>query len=105
MRYMRIATKGGGYIGKGTILKGCTILQHGFHGIHISRFAEIENNVRIFQDVTIGSSKEKASTIGENVTIGAGAIIIGDVTVRNNVFIGDGTIITKNVPKRLCCYF
>lgn len=36
--------------------------------------------------------------IGNNVFIGAGAKIIGNITVGNNVVIGAGAIVTKSVP-------
>lgn len=36
--------------------------------------------------------------IGDNVFIGAGAKIIGDVLVGNNVTIGANAVITKNIP-------
>ena len=47
VKYMRIATKCGGYIGRETILHDMPILPHGFHGVHISRGAEIGKNVTI----------------------------------------------------------
>lgn len=39
-----------------------------------------------------------AATIGDNVTIGAGAIVIGGITIGNNVIIGAGSVVTKSVP-------
>mgnify|MGYP002641808322 CR=1 FL=1 len=51
--------------------------------------------------VTIGIDEikgGKAPQIGNNVFIGAGAKIIGDITIGNNVIIGAGAIITKSVP-------
>lgn len=39
-----------------------------------------------------------APTIGDYVTVGAGAIIIGDITIGNNVIIGVGSVVTKSVP-------
>ena len=37
-------------------------------------------------------------TIGNNVWIGAGAIILPGVTIGNNVVIGAGSVVTKNIP-------
>lgn len=51
--------------------------------------------------VTIGVDElknNKAPVIGNNVFIGAGAKIIGNITVGNNVVIGAGAIVTKSVP-------
>ena len=37
-------------------------------------------------------------TIGDNVSIGANATIIGDITICNNVIIGAGSVVVKDVP-------
>ena len=58
----------------------------------------------IFQQVTIGSNtlldskKYGAPTIGDNVYIGAGAKIIGNVQIGDNVRIGANAVVTKDVP-------
>lgn len=39
-----------------------------------------------------------APTIGDNVTIGANAVIIGDIMIGNNVTIGAGAVVTKSIP-------
>ena len=45
------------------------------------------------------SAKEgKAATIGNNVFIGAGTKIIGDVHIGDNVTIGQNCVITKDIP-------
>ena len=97
-KYMRIATKGGGYIGRETVFKGCPNLVHGFHGIHISRTAVIGKNVSIYQNVTIGATEEHAAVIGDNVLIGANAVIIGNVHIGNYVKIGAGAIVVDDIP-------
>lgn len=63
----------------------------------------IGNNVIIRHNTTIGlkntlSRKIARPIIGDNVDIGAGAIILGDITIGDNVIIGAGTVITKDVP-------
>lgn len=75
--YMKMASNNGGYIGRETILDGPLILPHGFHGIHISRDSHIGQNVTIYQNVTIGAGNGGAHIIGNNVLIGAGAILVG----------------------------
>lgn len=77
MFYMKMASNNGGYIGRETILHGPLILPHGFHGIHISREAEIGHHCTIYQNVTIGAGYHGAPRIGNNVYIGAGAILLG----------------------------
>lgn len=47
----------------------------------------------------IGYSKIGEITIGNNVFIGAKAIILPNTTIGNNVIVGDGSIITKSIPE------
>ncbi len=80
------------------------IFPHGLSGIFISRGATIGNNCTIFHQVTIGSNtladskKSGAPTIGDNCYIGAGAKIIGNVHIGNNVRIGANAIVTMDIP-------
>lgn len=77
---------------------------HGFYGIFISQSAEIGENCTIYQHVTIGSNHLESSSgygapkFGNNVLIGAGAIIIGNVKIGDNVKIGANCIVTQDVP-------
>ena len=80
------------------------IFPHGVCGIYISGRSIIGNNCTIFQQVTIGSNTLKDSKnqgspiIGNNVYIGAGAKIIGNVRVGNNVRIGANAVVVKDIP-------
>jgi len=50
--------------------------------------------------ITIGNKNDDENmrpTIGDNVYIGAGAIIIGDIVIGNSVTIGAGAVVVKNV--------
>ena len=62
----------------------------------------IGNNCNIQQGVTIGNmnrGKRKGSPmIGDNVLIGAGAKIIGNVKVGNNVAIGANAVVVDDIP-------
>lgn len=75
----------------------------GFHGIMISDYAKIGNGCTILPNVVIGSNTFADSksqgfpTIGENVFIGAGAMILGGVYIGDNVRIGAGAVVTKDV--------
>lgn len=81
---------------------------HGLNGIIISRKAVIGKKCTILQQVTIGTKitsekavledDMKAPIIGDNVYIGAGAKVIGNIIVGNNVLIGANAVVTKNVP-------
>ena len=95
----------GAWIGLGAELDQTVVWPHGFWGVFISNSAVIGKNVVIFQQVTIGSSRigknchGGAPTIGNNVCIGAGARIIGEVRVGDNARIGAGCVVAKDVPE------
>lgn len=70
-------------------------------GIVLSGNAVIGEFCTIFHEVTIGvdcMECQKAPRIGNHVLIGAGAKVIGDVTIGNNVKIGANAVVTKNIP-------
>ncbi len=84
-----------------TIGKGLFI-DHGT-GVVIGETAIIGNNVTIFHGVTLGGTgKEKGKrhpTIGNNVLIGCGAKLLGNITIGDNVKIGANAVIVKDVPE------
>lgn len=76
------------------------IIDH-FGGIIISGYAKIGDNCRIRSGVVIGLQRveEKvAAIIGNNVDIGSGAKILGPVRIGNNVLIGANAVVTQDVP-------
>ncbi len=76
---------------------GGLFIQHGFATIIAAK--SIGENCWINQQVTIGySSLTDAPTIEDNVTINAGAKVIGNVTVGENSIIGAGAVVVKDVP-------
>lgn len=88
----------GTHLGFGAIFKSIPHFPHGLYGIIVSHNAVIGSNVTIFHQVTIGEGKGGAPIIGDNVYIGAGAKIIGNIHVGNNVKIGANCIVVKDVP-------
>ncbi len=73
-------------------------IQHGFATIISAK--SIGKDCWINQQVTIGfNSKMGQPKLGDNVTINAGAKIIGDVTIGNNSIVGANAVVTKNIPK------
>lgn len=85
------------------ILEQGTQIPH-MTGIVINGDVKIGKNCRIQQNVTLGQGKYNSETrrnypiIGDNVMIGAGAIVIGGITVGNNVIIGAGSVVVKDIP-------
>lgn len=94
----RCAHRHGGYIGPDTVIKDRISLPHGLHGIFISRYAQIGEGCCIYQNVTIGEVNRKAPVIGDGCLIGAGAVIVGDVTVGSHVKIGAGAVVSTDIP-------
>lgn len=91
------------WIGYDTIFMDIPLFPHGISGIFISREAKIGSNCTIFHQVTIGSNTLQDSNfgspvIGDNVYIGAGAKIIGDISIGDNCRIGANAVVYKNMP-------
>lgn len=68
-------------IGFGAKFKTPPHLQHGLNGIIVSHYASIGKNAWIAQQVTIGQAidKNRAPQIGDNVIIGANAVVVDDI--------------------------
>ena len=94
----RMAHRHGGYIGRGAALAERPSLPHGLHGIYISRYATVGRDCRIYQNVTIGEVDGRAPVIGDHCLIGAGAILVGDITIGDYVKIGAGAVVSTDVP-------
>jgi serine O-acetyltransferase len=91
-------------IPKQTKIGNSLILPHGGNGIIIHPHVEIGEKATIYHQVTIGINEgglgksTKAPKIGNNVFIGTGAKIIGDITIGNNVKIGANAVVVKSIP-------
>lgn len=83
-----------------TEIGGGLQFQH-FSGIVINPKSVIGSHVTIYQGVTLGSERNRgagAPQIGNHVVIASGAKIIGPIKVGNNVMIGANAVVTKDVP-------
>lgn len=58
----------------------------------------IGENLYINHLVTIGEKNGKRPIIGNNVALHANCCIIGGITIGNNVVVGAGTVVTKDIP-------
>ena len=78
-------------------------IDHGM-GVVIGETAVIGDDVLMYHDVTLGARSYKKGkrhpTIGDGVILGAGARVIGDVTVGAGAVIGANMLITKDVAER-----
>jgi serine O-acetyltransferase len=76
-------------------------IDHGM-GVVIGETSEIGDDVLLYQSVTLGGTgKERGKrhpTIGNNVVIGTGAKILGDITVGSHTKIGAGSVVIHSVP-------
>ncbi len=78
---------------------------HGPLGVFISNDASLGKDCVIFQNVTIGSNhlsdakKPGGPKLGDRVYIGAGAAIVGNVTVGNGCRIGAGAVVYEDMPE------
>ncbi len=85
----------GAQIGKGVFI------DHGM-GVVIGETAIIGDFSLIYQGVTLGGTGKESGkrhpTLGENVVVGAGAKVLGNIEVGNNVRIGAGSVVLRSVP-------
>ena len=77
-------------------------IDHGM-AVVIGETSIIGDDVTIYQGVTLGGTgKEKGKrhpTIGNSVTIGSGAKILGNITVGDNCRVGAGSVVLRSVPE------
>lgn len=76
-------------------------IDHGM-GVVIGETTEIGDDVLLYQGVTLGGTgKEKGKrhpTIGNNVVIGTGAKILGNIRIGDFVKVGAGSVVIRSVP-------
>ncbi len=76
-------------------------IDHG-HGVVIGETAEIGNNCTIYQGATLGGTgkehNKRHPTLGDNVVIGAGAKVLGNIKLGDNVKVGANSVVLRDVP-------
>ena len=78
-------------------------IDHGM-GVVIGATAIIGEDVTIYQGVTLGGTslernEKRHPTLGNEVVVGVGASVLGDITVGDHARIGAGSVVVKNVPE------
>ncbi|MGE5248404.1 MAG: serine O-acetyltransferase [Verrucomicrobiota bacterium] len=76
-------------------------IDHGM-GVVIGETAEIGDNVTLYHGVTLGGTTwnkgKRHPTIEDNVIVGAGAAILGNIRIGQNSKIGSGSVVNREVP-------
>ncbi len=85
----------------GAIIGNKLFIDHGM-GVVIGETAIIGDGVLLYQGVTLGGTGlqkgKRHPTIGNSVVIGAGAKVLGNITIGDNSYIGANAVVIKDVP-------
>ncbi len=105
--------------------KNCTIGQGCYIAGIIFEGCKIQNNVSVFEEVTLHSNvfigphttftnvkrpraykigRRKFTAVGGRASIGAGCVILPGITIGHHALIGAGSVVTKNVPAYAIVY-
>ena len=81
---------------------GCGVfIDHGM-GVVIGETAIVGDSALIYQGVTLGGTGKETGkrhpTLGQDVIVGAGAKVLGNIQIGNNVRIGAGSVVLREVP-------
>jgi serine O-acetyltransferase len=97
--YRKLSRKYGIEIPPTTSIGSALFMPHPI-SIVINKNCVIGDNCHLHQNVTIGASgkfnNKKFPILHDNIYIGPGVIIFGDVVINNNCAIGAGTVVTKS---------
>lgn len=98
----RIRKKTGIEIHPGAIIGKNLFIDHGV-GVVIGETAIIGNNCTIYQGVVLGGTgKEQGKrhpTLKDNVMVGAGAILLGNIEIGEKAKIGANSVVLQDVPR------
>jgi serine O-acetyltransferase len=85
----------------GATLGDGLFIDHGA-GVVIGETAEVGQNVTIYQGVTLGGTGKETGkrhpTVGDNVVLGAGSLLLGSIKVGDHVKVGSGSVVVHDVP-------
>ena len=85
----------------GAEIGGRFFIDHGM-GVVIGETAIIGDDVLLYQGVTLGGTGlqkgKRHPTVGNNVVIGAGAKVLGNITIGDSSYIGANAVVIKDVP-------
>ena len=85
----------------GATIGRCVFIDHGM-GVVIGETAEIGEDTTLYHGVTLGGTTwnkgKRHPTLGKGVVVGAGAKILGPITVGDGAKIGSNAVVVKDVP-------
>ncbi|RJP77263.1 MAG: serine acetyltransferase [Desulfobacteraceae bacterium] len=87
----------GAVIGRGASFDKNFVILHSV-GVVINSRVKGGRDIVIESGVVIGEEKSKCPMLGSNIFIGSGAKIFGDITIGDNVTIGANAVVNKSIP-------
>lgn len=77
------------------------VIDHGM-GVVVGETAVVGDDVLMYHGVTLGGvsgdAVKRHPTVGDNVLLGAGSTVLGDITVSSGAAVGAGAVVLKPVP-------
>lgn len=77
-------------------------IDHGM-GVVIGETTEAGENLTLYQGVTLGGTglarEKRHPTLGDNVVVGAGAKVLGNIKIGHHVKVGGGSVVVRSVPE------
>lgn len=99
--YQLASLRAGIQIGLSANIGGGLFIPH-YGSIVLNGYSQYGTHLTIYQGVTVGTVRGRANggcpKIGDNVIIFPNAVIIGGISIGNNVVVGAGAVVTKDVP-------
>ena len=87
----------------GAIIGRRFFIDHGM-GVVIGETSEIGDDVLLYQGVVLGGTthekKKRHPTLGNNVVVGAGAILLGDIFIGDEARVGAGSVVVTSLEPR-----
>ena len=85
----------------GAVIGRRVVIDHGM-GVVIGETAIVGDDVLIYHGVTLGGKVnarvKRHPTVGNNVLLGAGAKVLGDIEIGDGAQIGANAVVTKSIP-------
>ncbi|MDO8581157.1 MAG: serine O-acetyltransferase [Candidatus Omnitrophota bacterium] len=76
-------------------------IDHGM-GVVVGETSIIGENVTLFQGVTLGGTGKETGkrhpTLGNNIVVGAGAKILGNIVIGDNTYVGANAVVLRDIP-------